>query len=150
MTLLADHSTMLSRDFCLKIWNFKTFKKQASLCESSFTFVTNDLKKRIKTDDKTKLSNRRRRFTVTIIDSALIFYKVAALQCTAFDWQFNESENKKFEKFIINVMAVLNKTTVQELKGYFFVCTQSDTELVFARGIRARVNVLLWLQLLSD
>ena len=47
-------------------------------------------------------------------------------------------------------MAVLNKTTVQELKGYFFVCTQSDTELVFARGIRARVNVLLWLQLLSD
>ena len=40
-------------------------------------------------------------------------------------------------------MAVLNKTTVQELKAYFFVCAQSDAELVFARGIRARVNVLL-------
>lgn len=74
----------------------------------------------IKTDDKTKLSNRRRRFRVTIIDSAFIFHKVAALQCTAFDWQFNELENKKFEKCIINAIAVLNKTTVQELKGYFF------------------------------
>ena len=59
-------------------------KNNASQCESIFTFVINDLK-RIKTDDKTKLSNRRRRFTLTIIDSALIFYKVAALQCTAFD-----------------------------------------------------------------
>ena len=53
MTLLADHSTMLSRDFCLKIWNFKTFKKQAFLCESSFTFVTNDLKK-----DKNRRQNQ--------------------------------------------------------------------------------------------
>ena len=135
MTLLADHSTMLSKDFyfCLKIWNFKTFinekistfKKQCLLVRVQLHFCYQWLKKRIKTGDKTKLSNRRRRFTVTIIDSALIFYKVAALLCTAFDWQFNELENKKFEKFIINVIAVLNKTTVQELKGYFFVCTQS-------------------------
>lgn len=26
---------------------------------------------------------------------------------------------------------------------FFFVCTQSDARLVFTRGIRARVNVLL-------
>ena len=91
----------------------------------------------MKTDDKTKLSNRRRRFAVTIIDSALIFYKVAALQCTAFDWQFNELEKQEIWKSIINAIAVLNKTTVQELKGYFFVCTQGDAELVFAVFVHA-------------
>ena len=154
MTLLADHSTMLSRDFhfCLKIWNFKTFinekistfKKQCLLVRVQLHFCYQWLKKRLKTDDKTKLCNHRRRFRVTIIDSALIFHKVAALQCTAFDWQFNELEYKKLEKCIINAIAVLNKTTVQELKGYFFVRTQNDARLLLACGIRARVNVLLW------
>lgn len=60
-------------------------QKTMPLSASLASLLLSMTQKRIKTDDKTKLSNRRRRFAVTIIDSALIFYKVAALQCTAFD-----------------------------------------------------------------
>lgn len=90
-------------------------KNSTSQCDSSFTFVIDDLKK-----DKNRWQK------VTSIDSALNFaLEVAALQCTKFDWQFGESGNKKFEKYVINAIAVSIKITDQEVERIFF-CLYSE------------------------